>query len=168
MQPSVYPIPLDLRGRLWIMPKPSSDWLADDIAAYRAMGMDKVISLMMRDEMEELGLADEAEHCRNHGMEFLQHPIPDRGLPDQHAFAALTQGILGELQAGKAVGSHCRGGIGRAGMLACCILTLHGLPAEEALALVSKARRVAVPDTDAQAAFIRGVLARTRPASETI
>jgi protein-tyrosine phosphatase len=168
MQPSVYPIPLDLPGRLWIMPKPSPEWLAEDIAAYRAMGMDKVICLMMRDEMDELGLAGEAEHCRNHGMEFLHHPIPDRGLPDPHAFTALAEGILGELRAGKAVGIHCRGGIGRAGMLACCILSIHGSTAEGAIALVSKARRVTVPDTQAQAALIRGVLDRARPASETV
>lgn len=40
-------------------------------------------------------------------------------------------------------------------MLACCILILHGLDADEAIARVTCARGVAVPDTDAQGAFIR-------------
>jgi protein-tyrosine phosphatase len=166
MQPSVYPIPLDLPGRLWIMPKPSPEWLAEDIAAYRAMGMDKIISLMTRDETEELGLADEADLCRNHGMDFLQFPILDRGLPEQQPFAALAQATLGELQAGMALGVHCRAGIGRSGLLACCILTIYGLAAAESIARVSRARGVAVPDTDAQAAFIRGVSANIAAAAE--
>ena len=142
------------------MPKPSAEWLAEDIAAYRAMGMDKVISLMTRDEMDELGLADEAAYCRNHGMDFLQFPIPDRGLPERRAFAALAQETLRELQAGTALGAHCRAGIGRSGLLACCVLAIHGMAAAESIALVSRARGVTVPDTDAQAAFIDSITAQ--------
>lgn len=100
-------------------------------------------------------------------MDFLQHPIPDRGLPDHHAFAALAAQALGELRAGRALGVHCRAGIGRSGMLACCILAMQGLAAEDAIAHVSRARGVTVPDTDAQAAFIRGVVARAEPAAAT-
>jgi hypothetical protein len=164
MQPSAYPIPLDLPGRLWIMPKPSAEWLSDDIAAWRSMGMDRIVSLVAHDEAAELGLAGEADVCRKHGMDFVHLPIPDRGLPEQRAFAALAHETLGALRGGMAVGVHCRAGIGRSGMLACCVLALSGLTAEEAIARVSEARRITVPDTEAQAAFIRGIVAHMQSA----
>ena len=137
------------------MPKPSTEWLRDDIAAYRVMGMTRIISLLTGEEVRELGLAAEAEFCRNEGMNFLQHPIPDRGLPDGQAFTALARTTFNDLIAGSAIGIHCRGGIGRSGMLACCVLMLYGLTADDAIDLVSRARHVAEPDTEEQTAFIR-------------
>jgi protein-tyrosine phosphatase len=125
------------------------------IAAYRLMGMERIVSLLTHDEAEELGLSAEAAFCRDERMAFLQFAIPDRGLADGRDFAALARQVYEQIIAGTTVGIHCRGGIGRSGMLACCILMLHGLTADEALACVSHARGVTVPDTDAQAAFIR-------------
>jgi protein-tyrosine phosphatase len=168
MQPSVYKIPLDVQGSLWIMPKPSSEWLAEDIAAYHVMGMRKIISLLASDEAQDLGLADEAAFCQARGMAFLQHQIPDRGLAtDSKAFAALARETLDELRGGAAIGIHCRAGIGRSGMLACCVLALHGFAADDAIAHVSRTRGVAVPDTDQQAAYIRGIVALSPPAVGT-
>lgn len=168
MRPSAYPIPLDLPGRLWIMPKPSStERLDDDIAAWRAMGMERIISLMALDEAAEFGLAAEADVCRQHGMDFVHLPIPARGLPEQRAFAALAHETLGALRGGMAIGAHCRAGIGRSAMLACCILALSGPTAEEAIAGVSEARRIAAPDMAAPAVFIRGIVAHMQFAPAT-
>jgi protein-tyrosine phosphatase len=165
MQPSAYPIPLDAPGRLWIMPKPSPEWLADDLAAYRRMGMSRIVSLLTRDEAAELGLRGEAALSAAGGLAFVQHPIPDRSVPaDPAAFALLARDTLAGLMAGQGVGIHCRAGIGRSGMLACCVLVLHGLAADAAIARVSMARGVGVPDTEAQAAYIREAAA-ARPAS---
>jgi protein-tyrosine phosphatase len=156
MQPSTYAIPLDMPGRLYVMAKPSSDWLQEDIAAWRLMGIDRIVSLLTPGEEQEMGLAAEAEFCRSKSLDFLSFPIPDRGLAEAQPFATLARRILDELLAGRAVGIHCRAGIGRSGMLACCILKCHGVSAEAAIARVSHARGVPVPDTDEQAAFIHG------------
>jgi protein-tyrosine phosphatase len=169
MQPSTYRIPLDLPGRLWIMPRPKAEWLADEIAAYHLMGMGKIISLLMPDEAEELGLAEEAALCAAQGMSFTNYPIPDRSLAkDPAMFGALVREVLSDLKAGLGVGIHCRAGIGRSGMLACSVLAHHGLAADDAIARVCSARGVAVPDTEAQAVFIRDLVARMHvPASHS-
>lgn len=59
MGPSLYPIPLDLPGQLFLMAKPSTEWLAEDIAALGAMGLDGVVSLLTPPEAAELGLTQE-------------------------------------------------------------------------------------------------------------
>ena len=155
MPPSVYRIPLDVPGSLYVMPKPSGEWLQEDIVAYRHVGMSKIISLLTREEADELGLTTEAQVCRCQGIDFLQHPIPDRAVADKKALAVLAGQIHTELGAGRGVGIHCRAGIGRSGMLACCVLAFHGFTANEAIAAVGKARGVPVPDTDEQTEFIR-------------
>ena len=54
---------------------------------------------------------------------------------------------------------HCRAGIGRSGMAAACVAARFvGSPAE-AVAAVSEARGLSIPDTAAQRAFIDEVAA---------
>jgi protein-tyrosine phosphatase len=156
MLPFVYGIPLDAPSSLYVMPKPSVEWLQEDIVAYRHIGMGKIISLLTREEADKLGLAAEAQICRCQGIDFLQHPIPDRAVADKKAFAVLAGQIHTELGAGRGVGIHCRAGIGRSGMLACCALTFsHRFTADEAIGAISNARGVPVPYTDEQTEFIR-------------
>jgi protein-tyrosine phosphatase len=159
MQPSVYLIPLDLPGRLWIMPRPKAEWLAEEIAAYHLIGMDKIVSLLPADEAASLGLADEAAMCATRGLAFVNHPIPDREIAqDSQTLSALANDLLGDLKAGRSIGIHCRAGIGRSALLACSILAYHGMAPDDAIAHVGTARGVPVPDTDAQAAFIRDLV----------
>ena len=160
MKPSVYPIDLDAPGRLFLMPKPSGEWLRDDLAHLATLGVCVVVSLLEPDEARELGLGDERPVCADLGLTFLAAPIPDRGLPEADAFAALALDLAARLRAGAGVAAHCRAGIGRSGMAVCCILAAFGLSAEEARARVSRARGVAVPDTAEQAAFLDRIAPR--------
>ncbi|MEM7020099.1 MAG: dual specificity protein phosphatase family protein, partial [Pseudomonadota bacterium] len=76
---------------------------------------------------------------------------PDRGLPaNSKEFIELARDLAHKVQAGHNVGVHCRAGIGRSGMLCCSILYYLGIPIEKALVLVSNARGIQVPDTEAQ------------------
>lgn len=50
---------------------------------------------------------------------------PECSLPDFDSF--LQQAVLQDLSSGQNVISHCRGGIGRAGLLASCVLLKLGL-----------------------------------------
>lgn len=160
MKPSVYPVDLDAPGRLFLMPKPSGEWLRDDLAHLATLGICVVVSLLEPDEARELGLGDERQVCGDLGLTFFAAPIPDRGLPEADAFAALALDLAARLRAGAGVAAHCRAGIGRSGMAVCCVLAAFGLSAEEALARVSRARSIAVPDTAEQAAFIRQIAPR--------
>jgi hypothetical protein len=166
---TIYWIDAPVPGRLGIMARPrAGDWLDDEIAGWHAAGTNLVISLLEKDEISELGLADEQGLCRRHGLDFVSFPIPDRGVPEAaDQTGALARNLATKMNAGNAVAIHCRAGIGRSSLVAACALVCLGVDAYSAFGIISKARGVTVPDTDEQRnwviAFEKGgdVFART-------
>lgn len=140
--------------RLAIMARPrSGDWLEDEIAHWRRSGVECVVSLLEREEVDDLRLGREAALCEQNGIAFLSFPIPDRGLPDDaKAFKRFAQDIADN---GRTVAIHCRAGIGRSSVLAATILIGGGMLADDALMSIQHARSVPVPDTEAQRDWIR-------------
>lgn len=136
------------------MPKPSGEWLVEDIAHYNTHGITDIISLLRDDEVEELDLKNEVEVCNAAGINFKRLPIQDRGLPEILHLRRLAKQVAEQIDTGRSVAVHCRAGIGRAGLLVCCILQELGFGAIQALAYVSDARGVRVPDTPEQRDFI--------------
>ena len=163
MKPSLYPVRAPEGARVWLMPKPSGEWLNDDISHYAAVGIDRVVSFLEPDEARELGLMEEAEACRKRGIAFDAFAIPDRGVPDERAFTNLIQRLAGRAAEGEGIAFHCRAGIGRASMGAATLLIALGLEADEALQRVGEARGVQVPDTAEQEAFIAACSPTLRP-----
>ena len=82
MKPSLYSIETCPIGSLFIMPKPSGEWLEEDIGHYKMQGITDVVSLLRSDEVAELNLTDEERYCRKVSIDFVRFPIQDRGLPD--------------------------------------------------------------------------------------
>jgi protein-tyrosine phosphatase len=156
MRPSIYKIDSKTTGVLFVMPKPSGDWLDDDLKAYKEIGVDKIVSLLTREEVDELGLQNEKACCEAFGMGFYQLSIVDRGLPDTGRFTDLVANVSGHLIDGQSISIHCRAGIGRAGMLASCCLVHLGMTAEQAISTVCAGRGVVIPDTEEQKEFIFG------------
>jgi hypothetical protein len=152
MRPQVHWIDLPTIGRLAIMPRPrAEDWLDDEVSGWRAEGIDVVVSLLEADEVDELGLHREADLCREQCMEFISFPVPDRGVPHSgHETLALARTLAVRLGEGKAVAVHCPAGIGRSSLIAACTLVCSGLDPEPAFEIISNARGLRVPDTDAQ------------------
>lgn len=136
------------------MPKPSGEWLQDDLSFYLDIGVDHVVSLLETDEQSELGLSAEGLVCVEVGLTFTSFPIPDRDIPTSDNFQSLVTKLAEELGNGTSVGVHCRAGIGRSGLVTCCILKTIGLDSATAIRLVSEARGLAVPDTQTQINFI--------------
>lgn len=155
MMPSIYCIPVDTAGRLYIMPKPSGEWLEDDLQQLRLSGVDRIVSMLMPSEARDLGLADEREVCRSLGLDYTNVPVPDRGLPTFKAAGSIASSIQIDLHAGRSVAVHCRAGIGRSGLVCCCALINLGILADNALERVSTARGINVPDTEEQREFVR-------------
>ncbi|WP_346896421.1 dual specificity protein phosphatase family protein [uncultured Roseibium sp.] len=155
MKPSLYSVPVKASGRLFIMPKPSGDWLEDDIGVLRGEGIDYIVSMLTGDEQEDLGLTEEESICGRFGLSFFRFAVEDRGVPELRELVRMVDGIVGDLAAGKSVAVHCRAGIGRSGLLTACVLTRFGLSAEHAIDSVSLARGVPIPDTEEQAEFVR-------------
>jgi len=142
-------------GRLAIMARPRlDDWLETDIEGWKSAGVDQVVSLLEAVEVAELGLQNEADLCRAHGIAFLSFPIPDRGVPDAGHAHQLASQLAQEVSNGHAVAIHCRAGIGRSSVIAAAVLVCSGTCALEALEMISDARGLSVPDTEEQRDWI--------------
>jgi len=144
--------------RLAILPRPrSGEWLEDEIRSLRAQGIDVLVSVLTPDETAELELEQEAACCTSAGIEFLSLPIEDRSVPpDPQAARELIERLATDLRGGKAVGIHCRVGIGRSALVVACVLAKLGMNTNDAFGLITQARGCAVPDTQEQAAWAAG------------
>jgi protein-tyrosine phosphatase len=143
-------------GRLAVLPRPrGGDWLADEVRSLRAGGVDVLVSLLTRDEVAELGLAEEAAFCAAGGIEFLSFPFADRGVPASAPGAlALVRRLAALVAGGKAVAVHCRQGVGRSALLAACVLAALGERPETAFQRIAAARGRPVPDTAEQREWV--------------
>jgi len=138
------------------MAKPvAGEWVDDEFAGLRRLGVDRLVSLLEFHEQHELGLANESRFCEKHGMLFSSFPIPDRGFPDMGSAAELVESLFADIHAGEHAVVHCRGGIGRSGLIASAILIRAGHAADRALQMVSEARGVQIPDTEEQEHWVR-------------
>jgi protein-tyrosine phosphatase len=143
-------------GRLAIMPRPcGGDWLEQEIQAWHRSGVNGVVSLLTRDEEAEFDLVAERDLCRASGIEFWSFPIIDRAIPaSMEAFSDFVTALARQLANGKNLAVHCRQGIGRAGLVAICLLILSGMEREAAIARVSSTRGCPVPETPDQRRWI--------------
>ena len=148
MHSELYWIAASARPKLAIMARPrAGDWLEDEIAHWRREGVEIVVSLLERDEVDELGLGAEAPLCEQSGILHLSFPIPDRGIPDTADAMRFAADIAGR---GRPTAIHCRAGIGRSSIMAAAVLICDGIDPAAALSVIQQARRLPVPDTDAQ------------------
>ncbi len=157
MQPFWIDTGTDLR--LAIVPRPRGrDWLEDELRAIRRAGIDVLVSMLTSEEMDELGLAKEAEFCTLEGISFRWFPVADREVPVSHAdFAAFLTELQDDLRAGKSVAVHCRASIGRASLLLASLLSAEGLSPTDAFARITAARGLQVPDTPEQVRWVEGL-----------
>jgi protein-tyrosine phosphatase len=156
----LYPIPLeDAPGRLAITARPRGhDWLADEVVGWKRAGVSVVVSLLTPDEETELGLVEEAAECTAAGLQFLRLPVPDRGIPPNRPdFERVVSEVVAELNRGGTVAVHCRQGIGRSALVVLGVLKAMGIPTADAVARVTAARGVPVPETNEQVAWVEGV-----------
>ncbi|MEM9716345.1 MAG: hypothetical protein AAF826_07490 [Pseudomonadota bacterium] len=153
--PQTFPIPTRASGRLYVMPMPDPDALHAQIAALKDTGIDHLVCLMQPDEQTVLGLSHEEAECKGQGIDYTQFPIQDFGLPDGQAFLKLAAALHREITEGISVLIHCKGGIGRSGMLSSLIAAFELGDIDAAIEHVAKARGVSVPDTEDQKRFIQ-------------
>ena len=149
-------------GRLAILGRPrSGDWLADEIADWKAAGLTDVVSLLEDHEIRELELIREAVIAEQVGLSFEQFAIPDRGVPvSSEAGHALWDRLGAKIGEGCSVGIHCRASIGRAGLIAVGTLLRLGVPESMAWQRASAARGRPVPDTDEQRLWVSNAFRR--------
>ena len=127
----------------------SGHWQRDldvDLAAIAAWGASLILNLVEDHEMRALGVADTARRLPA-GIAYLRLPIRDAGLPDEaweREWALTSPGLHARLQAGERLVVHCKGGLGRTGLVAARLLVERGTPPAEAVAMVRAARPGAI------------------------
>ena len=114
-----------------------------DLDAVAAWGAAAVVTLMEADELDRYRIPNIGVEVRARFMEWHHLPIRDVDVPDA-AFEAVWPQHSARLRSLVAAGSrvliHCRGGLGRAGMVAARLLIEMGAASAEASAAVRRAR----------------------------
>ena len=143
-------------GRLALAARPrGGDWLEDELSAWHRAGIDAVASMLTPGEERDLDLQQEGNLTRALGMDFVSLPIPDRETPPSETAAIATIEELSRmLNAGRNIAIHCRQGVGRAGMIAACLLIANGIPVERAIESLSAVRGIEIPETPEQCKWI--------------
>jgi len=130
--------------------------LAIDLEAIHAWGASTVVTLIEDHEFRFLGVEAMEGQVRSSGMEWLHLPIMDVSVPDQRFEEAWKKAgieLHRRLDAGERVLIHCRGGLGRTGLVAGRILVERGIEPAEAIRIVRAARPHAI-ETRAQENYV--------------
>ncbi|MBR3371835.1 MAG: dual specificity protein phosphatase family protein [Rhodobacteraceae bacterium] len=149
-------LPIPIAGALWLSGLPVSgghlSHFRDEIAA-----KDITQLVVLTEDHEIRALAPNYARLLSSGVigpSVIRLPIRDFGVPESPSeFRHAAQDIAASLQQGARIVMHCRGGIGRTGLMACAVLTELGLPIDEAIVLVAAAGSKC--ETTEQTAFLR-------------
>ncbi len=144
-------------AKLGLMARPrGNDWLEDEIINLKKEKVTVLVSLLESTEINELGLSKEESLCKNHGVEYINFPIPDRDIPKSNQMTkSLVSKLMDRLNSGNTIVIHCRMGIGRSSIISALLLFQMGYKFEEAINHISKIRRLKVPDTKEQIDWLR-------------
>ncbi|GAB3762062.1 cyclin-dependent kinase inhibitor 3 family protein [Ramlibacter monticola] len=131
--------------------------LEADLDTIERWGARVVLTLIEAFELEALEVAPLGERVQRRGMRWLHLPIVDVNVPSV-AFEKQWHAELPELLATIAQGGkvlvHCKGGLGRAGMVAAFLLIELGERADVAIRRVREVRPGAI-ETPAQETYVR-------------
>ncbi len=127
-----------------------------DLDAVAAWNAALVVTLAEAEELAALGIAGIGAAVRRRHMQWAHWPIVDYGVPDaawEAAWPARSARLRSLLACGGRVLVHCKGGLGRAGMVAARLLVEAGTAPDAAIAAVRAARPGAV-ETAAQERWV--------------
>lgn len=122
------------------------DWQRDldvDLDAARAWAASMVLTLVEPHELDLLQVAGLGAAVEARGMTWLHAPIKDVSIPDaafERRWTVIGHLVRTQLRNGNRVVVHCRGGRGRAGLIAARLLVEFGAEPNAAIATVRAAR----------------------------
>jgi protein-tyrosine phosphatase len=131
--------------------------LEADLDVIQAWGAHTVVTLVQAHELQMLGVPHLGLRVPKRGMTWLHLPIEDMQAPGpsfDRSWPSVSSQLRKQLADGGRVLVHCRGGLGRAGTVAACVLVDAGMPPGEAITAVRRVRRGAI-ETAAQERYVR-------------
>lgn len=131
-----------------------------DLDAIQAWGAELALTLVEEHELHTLGVPNLGSGFKRRGISWRHLPILDLCAPDgrfEAEWPAVAREAVALLEQGGRVLVHCRGGLGRAGSVACMLLMELGESHQEALRRVRSARPGCV-ETPAQERFLAGYM----------
>ena len=135
--------------------------LSADVDAIVAWGACLVLTLVEPAELAALKVSDLGAEILSRGIDWRHLPIADYSTPGaafERQWRTHGRDIRALLGQGGDIVVHCKGGLGRAGMIAARLLVELGMEPDEAISEVRRARKGAI-ETPAQLALVR----RTKP-----
>lgn len=130
--------------------------LEKDVARIREWGATTVVTLMELREFAELDVINLPSEVERQGMSWLHLPIRDMHPPGRSFMGQWNKYgrvLVDQLVAGKNVFIHCKGGLGRTGTIAACLLIESGMNHLEAIDSVRMARQKTI-ETMTQEFFV--------------
>ncbi|BBF93734.1 cyclin-dependent kinase inhibitor 3 family protein [Blastochloris tepida] len=131
--------------------------LAADLDVIAAWGARLVVTLVEPNELDLLRVPHLGAEIRRRGLDWRHLPIADYSIPSdafERDWTTHGRDIRALLRGGADVLVHCRGGLGRAGMMAARLLVELGVAPEDAVREVRRARKGAI-ETPSQLALVR-------------
>lgn len=128
-----------------------------DLDAVRDFGAAALVTLIEHHELQALGVEEIGHQTALRHMDWLHLPIRDVSVPGpefERAWQTAGPGLRARLRAGFNIVIHCKGGLGRAGMIAARLLVELGIEPDHAIVAVRKVRPGAI-ETAAQEAYVR-------------
>ncbi|MBP1182182.1 protein-tyrosine phosphatase [Methylobacterium sp. PvR107] len=122
----------------------------------RDWGASSVLTLLEAHEFDLLSVKGLPEAVRDAGLAWHYAPIPDVSVPGpafDAAWRTIGPRILEQFHQGGSVVVHCRGGLGRAGIIAAKLMVMMGADPKQAIEQVRAARPGAI-ETPAQEAYV--------------
>ncbi|WGM30606.1 ADP-ribosylglycohydrolase family protein [Brevundimonas sp. NIBR11] len=132
-----------------------------DVAAIADWGAAAVLTLVEAHELKALKVEGLGASARRMQMNWLHAPIPDVSVPGpefEAVWKTIGEGLRDRLRAGFDVVIHCKGGLGRAGMIAARLMVELGVEPAKAIEDVRRVRPGAI-ETTAQEAHVLGTRA---------
>ncbi len=142
-------IPLETKGKLYVSPMPFGPYDPGNalLKVYRQKNIAFVVMLVTDVELAKKAKRDVIGIYKKHGIEPIRFPFADYTSPELHQFSKVVDQAAGYLRAGANVAVHCNAGVGRTGVMTCCIVRdIMKIPAQEAIEYVKQHMQTKMTD----------------------
>ena len=117
-------ISLGVKGKLYVSPMPYGPYDPGNalLKVYKQHRIAFAIMLVTYAELEKKAKRDLLAIYKQNNIQPIRFPIADYTSPELHAFSKTVDQIAGYLRAGAHMAVHCNAGVGRTGVMTCCIV----------------------------------------------